>query len=120
MKKFFRWLQERDIIWSVPFAFIGFWIYGFIQELVFGDPMYTTEWFHAALLSSLIMILFNGVIQLGNYFNFRGIYKYFYSQKSSIREDFKAIPSWLKISLYLFIYFLQMYALILIYKSMIA
>ena len=74
MKRILRFLKMWDFIWSVPLAFVAFYTYGWIQEGIFGDPMYSTEWFHRAILTSLIMVLFNGVILTGVFFNFKGIF----------------------------------------------
>lgn len=119
MKKFLRWLQFWDFVWSVPLAFVGFFVYGIIQENIFGDPMFSTEWFHRAMLACLIMMLFNGIILGGMYFTFRGIYKYFYSDKSTIRNEFKTASLWLKLLYFPACFFLYLFALIQIFKVII-
>jgi len=119
MKPILRFFKMWDFIWSVPLAFIAFYGYGWIQENIFGDPMYSTEWFHRAILASLIMILFNGVILTGTYFNFKGIFKYFYSKDSSIRNDFNNAPVWLKLLYFPFVFFLYLFALILVFRYIV-
>ena len=119
MKQLLRWLKLWDFVWSVPLAFVGFFVYGMVQEEVFGDPMYSTDWFHRAMLASLIMILFNGIILGGMYFTFKGIYKYFYSTTSTVKEDFKNAPIWLKLSYYPICFFLYLYMLIQVFRVII-
>jgi hypothetical protein len=117
MKNWIKKIQLWDFIWSFPLSMILFYGYGYIQELAFNDPFYSTEWIHKTMLAAVIMILVNGIVQAGMWFNFRGIYKYFYSSKSPIREDFKTIPTWLKIYSFLFIYFLQFLVFVLIFRE---
>lgn len=116
-KKIFKRIQLWDFAWSFPLSMLLFYGYGYIQELAFNDPMYSTEWIHKTMLTTVIMILMNGFIQLGMWFNFRGIYKYFYSSESDIRTDFKQMTPWLKVFSFIFIYFLQFLVFVLIFRA---
>jgi RsiW-degrading membrane proteinase PrsW (M82 family) len=116
-KEIVRRIQLWDFFWSFPLSMLLFYGYGYIQEIAFNDPMYSTEWIHKTMLATVIMILANGFIQLGMWFNFRGIYKYFYSKTSSIRDDYKQLPIWIKVYTFLFIYFLQFLVFILIFQA---
>jgi hypothetical protein len=118
MKNWIRRIQLWDFVWSFPLSMILFYGYGYLQELAFNDPFYSTEWIHKTMLAAVIMILVNGIIQAGMWFNFRGIYTYFYSKDSPIREDYKTLPTWLKTYSFIFIYFLQFLVFVLIFRGM--
>jgi hypothetical protein len=117
LKSILNRIQLWDFVWSFPLSMLLFYGYGYIQEEAFNDPMYSTEWIHKTMLTTVIMILMNGFIQLGMWFNFRGIYKYFYSKTSTVRDDYKLLPTWLKVYSFLFIYFLQFLVFVLIFRA---
>jgi hypothetical protein len=104
MKKFLYYLQKYDGIWSIPLAFIGFFLAGQYSFEYFGDAIISTEYLQFVVLTSLIMVFANFVVFLGINFNFRSLQRYFYS--TEIKEDIKRdLTTWQRVKLYLFVYF---------------
>lgn len=112
-----RLLSLHDWVWSIPIGGAFFFFVGIATQWFFGDGagVFDPAYIQKAFLASFYMIVGNTVTLFGMWFNMRGIYRYFYNRESSIKEDFKTLSSWQKISLFVLLYcFLQLeYTLIL-------
>ena len=84
IKKLLYNLQKFDGIWSIPIAFIGFFLAGKYSFEYFGDAIISTEYLQFVILTSLIMVFANFVI------------------KEDIKKD---LTTWQRVKLYLFVYF---------------
>lgn len=103
MKKLLYYLQLFDGIWSVPIAFLGFFIAGSLSLEYFGDPLISIEYIQQVILAGLILVFANFVTFLGGFFNFRGLQKFFYSKE--LKEKIITLSVWERIKLYLIVYF---------------
>jgi hypothetical protein len=104
MKKVLRYLQMYDGVWSIPLAFLGFFMAGRYGYEYFGDALISTEYIQVVFMAALILIFANFVVFLGINFNFRSLQRYFYSIE--IKEQIKnELTVWQRIKLYLFVYF---------------
>jgi hypothetical protein len=117
MNKFWKKLKYKlefyDGIWSIPLAFLAFFLGGKYSFKYFGDALISTEYIQYGLLSSLIMIFMNFVVLLGARFNFKSLQNYFYSKE--VKEDVaKNLSTWQRLRLYLFVYFGLSFLFILI------
>lgn len=113
-KKMLHKIRLYDFTWSIPFSFLAFVLHGIFQEVFFGHPLYSTEWYNRAVLAVSILLLFHGVAFLGINYNFRGIFRYFYTSEE-VKQDFKELPKWLKILFFPFLYFFYILILTLIF-----
>jgi hypothetical protein len=116
LKRIKHKIQEFDWIWSIPLGVLGFFSWGLFSEYVLKDPSYSSEWFHRGILAVLLLLLFHASSQIAMIFNFRGLYKYFYSKSSTIKDDFKEMPQWLKVFSPIFVWLLLLAAHILVFK----
>jgi hypothetical protein len=104
MKKLTRYLQMYDGVWSIPLAFLGFFLAGRYGYEYFGDALISTEYIQIVFMAALILIFANFVVFLGINFNFRSLQRYFYS--TEIKDHIKfELNVWQRIKLYLFVYF---------------
>jgi len=104
MKKVLKYLQMYDGLWSVPLAFLAFFLVGRYGYEYFGDALISTEYIQIVFMAALILIFANFVVFLGINFNFRSLQRYFYS--TEIKEQIKQeLTVWQRIKLYLFVYF---------------
>jgi hypothetical protein len=105
IKKILYNLQKYDGVWSVPVAFLAFFLAGKYSYEYFGDALISTEYIQIVFMAALILIFANFVVFLGINFNFRSLQRYFYS--TEIKEQIKnELTVWQRIKLYLFVYFL--------------
>jgi hypothetical protein len=105
IKKLIYRLQLYDGVWSVPVAFLAFFLAGRYGYEYFGDALISTEYIQIVFMAALILIFANFVVFLGINFNFRSLQRYFYSDE--IKEQIKKeLTVWQRIKLYLFVYFL--------------
>jgi ABC-type uncharacterized transport system permease subunit len=103
-KKVLYYLQKYDGVWSIPLAFLGFFMAGRYGYEYFGDALISTEYIQVVFMAALILIFANFVVFLGINFNFRSLQRYFYS--TEIKEQIKnELTVWQRIKLYLFVYF---------------
>jgi len=72
MKKVIDFLKEYDFVWSIPLAFLGFYLFAYFGESLFGEgfAFYPPSFFHAGIYAGLIVVLFNSFTQMGIYINF--------------------------------------------------
>lgn len=104
IKRIIKNLQMYDGIWSIPLAFLGFFLAGKYSYEYFGDALISTEYIQVVFMAALILIFANFVVFLGINFNFRYLQRYFYSIE--LRNHLKSkVSVWRRIKLYLFIYF---------------
>jgi hypothetical protein len=103
-KKITHSLQMYDGVWSVPLAFIAFFLAGKYGLEYFGSALISTEYIQIVFMAAFILIFANFIVFLGMRFNFRGLQRYFYS--SEIKDQIKTqLTVWQRITLYLFVYF---------------
>lgn len=104
IKKILYNLQKYDGVWSIPAAFLAFFLAGKYSYEYFGDALISTEYIQIVFMAALILIFANFVVFLGINFNFRSLQRYFYSTeiKDHIRFELNV---WQRIKLYLFVYF---------------
>jgi len=103
IKKLLYKLQLFDGVWSIPLAFLGFFIAGSLSLEYFGDPLISVEYIQQVILSGLILVFANFVAFLGGFFNFRGLQKFFYSKE--LKEKIITLSVWERVKLYLIVYF---------------
>jgi hypothetical protein len=103
IKKLLYKLQLFDGVWSIPLAFLGFFIAGSLSLEYFGDPLISIEYLQQVILSGLILVFANFVAFLGGFFNFRGLQKFFYSKE--LKEKIINLSVWERVKLYLIVYF---------------
>jgi hypothetical protein len=104
LKSIMHKLQLYDGVWSVPLAFLGFFLAGRYGYEYFGDALISTEYIQIVFMAALILIFANFIVFLGINFNFRNLQRYFYS--SEIKDHIKSnLDVWQRIKLYLFVYF---------------
>ena len=103
IKKLLYKLQLFDGVWSIPLAFLGFFIAGSLSLEYFGDPLISVEYIQQVILSGLILVFANFVAFLGGFFNFRGLQKFFYSKE--LKEKIITLSIWERVKLYLIVYF---------------
>lgn len=101
----------------VLLAYLGQYIFG--AAVGFYDPAF----WQAALLAAGEVILFNLVIWLGLYFNFRGVFRYYVGEVKGdkvvnlSKEDFGRLEPWQRISVLLFLYSFYLVVLVVLYKA---
>jgi hypothetical protein len=85
IKKVKFWLHHLDGLWSVPLAFLTFWLVGelFTYLFGFGTAVYDAAFFQPLFLSIAIVIGATNAAIWGLRFNFKQIYKYLYGEKHS-------------------------------------
>jgi len=103
IKRLLYKLQLFDGVWSIPLAFLGFFIAGSLSLEYFGDPLISVEYIQQVILSGLILVFANFVAFLGGFFNFRGLQKFFYSKE--LKEKIINLSVWERVKLYLIVYF---------------
>jgi hypothetical protein len=103
MKKLLYYLQLFDGVWSIPIAFLGFFVAGSLSLQFFGDPLISTEYIQMMILAGLVLVFANFMVFLGAMFNFRGLQKFFYSKE--LKEKIINLSVWERVKLYLVVYF---------------
>lgn len=102
-KKVIRYLQIFDGIWSIPLAFLAFFLAGRLGYEYFGDALISTEYVQLVAMAIFILIIGNFVVYLGINFNFRKLQRYIYGEQ--IKFDLDVIDALTKIKLYFIVYF---------------
>lgn len=76
-------LQKFDGIWSVPLAFVLFWLVGLLLSAVFGfaTGTYDLAFIQPLFLAVAIVIGSTNAAVIGLRFTFRGLHRYLYGQK---------------------------------------
>jgi hypothetical protein len=89
MKKIKFYLQLWDFVWSVPLAIFTFLLFSLFGHLIFGDGFagYDPAFIQAAIYAGLILVIGNGVVWIGIYFNWRKIFRYHSGHWSTRKED---------------------------------
>ena len=113
MKNFKHYLQLWDGIWSIPLSTIVFFAIGELGQYYFGAgfSFYEPSVFQAAILAAAMLILFNAIIWLGIYMNFRGLYRFYVTDSKLI---FLKLTPWQKLRILFFVYFSFLLALLLL------
>ena len=106
---------EYDFFWSIPIGFIGFITYPIFGSFIWGDGFssYSPEFFHAAIYAGLVAVLFSSFTQMGMYFNFPELYKFY------LGEGFKDLKTWEKSAIFLFVYVFLYSSLLLIWGMIV-
>jgi hypothetical protein len=118
MKKLIKWLQQWDVVWSAPIAFMVFIAFAYIGESIFGLGFggYDPALYQAAIYAGGVIILFNGIIWTGMYMNWRSLYRYYLDDAIT---DFKQLQPWQKISLLLASYWLYFFVLLKVFLKLV-
>lgn len=93
-----------DGVWSIPLAFMLFFIAGTLSFEYFGDALISTEYIQYLVLAALVMVVGNFVVFMGLYFNFRTLQRMIYSAQIK-QQAAKDLSTWQKILLYVGLYF---------------
>lgn len=122
-------LSLYDGIWSLPFAFMMFWVVGLLLSSIFGFAVgtYDMAFIQPLFLAIAVIIGASNASVLGLWFTFRGFFKYFYGYKDSesgkiinnSKIDFKELKSWVKLLLVLGVFFFFFSAVISVYIALI-
>jgi hypothetical protein len=101
MKKLKFWLHHLDGLWSVPLAFLMFWLVGelFTHLFGFGTAVYDAAFFQPLFLSIAIVIGATNAAIWALFFNFKTLYRYFIGDKNKdgSRVNFSKID-WTRIA----------------------
>lgn len=97
-------LQLYDGVWSIPLAFLFFFLAGYSSYTYFGDALISTEYIQYIVLAALVMVVANFVVFLGLYFNFRTLQRMVYSAQIK-QQALTDLSTWQKIVLYVGLYF---------------
>jgi hypothetical protein len=115
LKKILSFLQEFDFIWSIPVAFLGFYLFAYYGETIFGEgfAFYPPSFFHAGIYAGLIVVLFNSLTQMGIYINFPVLYKYY------LQEGFELLPTWQKAIIFILVYLFFFFSLLTVWSQVV-
>jgi hypothetical protein len=97
-------LQLYDGVWSIPLAFLLFFLAGYASFEYFGDALISTEYIQYIVLAALVMVVANFVVFMGLYFNFRTLQRMVYSAQIK-QQALTDLSTWQKIVLYVVLYF---------------
>jgi hypothetical protein len=97
-------LQLYDGVWSIPLAFLLFFLAGYGSYTYFGDALISTEYIQYIVLAALVMVVANFVVFMGLYFNFRTLQRMVYSAQIK-QQALTDLSTWQKIVLYVGLYF---------------
>lgn len=115
LNKLTKFLQEFDFIWSIPAAFLGFYLFAYYGTALFGEgfAFYPPSFFHAGIYAGLIVVLFNSLTQMGIYINFPVIYKYY------LQEGFETLLTWQKALIFLIVYLFFFSSLLVVWSLIV-
>lgn len=118
MKKALLWLSKWDVVWSAPLAFVAFVAFAFVGESIFGISFggYDPSIYQAAIYAAGITILFNGVIWVGMWFNWRSIYRYYLSEAIN---DFQNLHAWQRLAILFASYWFYFLFLYLVWQRLV-
>jgi len=125
-KKIKYFLQMYDGIWSVPFAFFGYWFLGI--ALMYFDVSagtYDLAFVQPFALACAIVIGASNVSVLGLYFGFRGFFRFLYGSNSDnilinkSKEEWENLKTWQKFVFSLGVFFCYFWAVVIVYLKMI-
>jgi ABC-type Fe3+ transport system permease subunit len=117
-KKFLKNLQFRDYLWSIPLSFVVYYFVGYEMEKYLDASFYDSGWYHRGLLAASLLILSTGIVNLGIWFNHRGVMRYYYDKTSGVKEDFKELPKWLKVLYFPLLFFLFLVVFVWIFHEL--
>lgn len=115
LNKILDFLREMDFIWSIPVAFLGFYLFAYYGESIFGEgfAFYPPSFFHAGIYAGLIVVLFNSFTQMGIYINFPVLYKYY------LQEGFELLPTWQKALIFFAVYLFFFFSLLTVWSQVV-
>lgn len=89
LKKAWYYLQLLDGIWSVPLGFFLFFLVGYGLTMLFGNGVgaYDPSFVQPLFLAIVIVIGALNAAVWGLYFNFRGLYRFFYGEKKALKDE---------------------------------
>ena len=96
-------LQLYDGVWSIPLAFLLFFLAGYASFRYFGDALISTEYIQYIVLAALVMVFANFVVFLGIRFNFRALQREIYNKEVKYEIN-TYLTTWQKVVLYLLLY----------------
>ncbi len=96
-------LQLYDGVWSIPLAFLLFFLAGYGSYTYFGDALISTEYIQYIVLAAMVMVFANFVVFLGIRFNFRALQREIYNKEVKYEIN-TYLTTWQKVVLYLCLY----------------
>lgn len=100
----YKWLYTWDGVWSIPLSIGFFLVAALAGQAVFGESFgfFGPEFLHAAVLSIMVLVVFNCSTHLWAYFNFRALLR----EIQLFKSTFKTLPVWQRLCLSLLCYFI--------------
>lgn len=127
MKKVKYFLQLFDGFWSVPLAFVGFWMVGTVLSTFnAATGVYDVSFIQPLLLAVAVVVGAANAAIAGLYFSFRGLYRFIYGTKDSegkpinfSKIKWKALTAWQQFVIALSVFFCYFFAVILVYLKLV-
>jgi len=126
-KKIKHFLEQYDGIWSIPFAFITFWLIGIVlQFLDVTAGSYDLAFIQPLFLAIGIVIGAVNATIVGLRFTFKGFYRYIYGYRNEdgiiinqSKEDFKKLELWQKFIVAFLPFYFLVALIVIVYLKMI-
>ena len=126
-KKTLRWLSLYDGVWSVPFAFLGFWLVGLLlQFLDVSAGSYDIAFVQPLFLAIAVVIGATNAAVGGMWFTFRGLFRFFYGYTddngqyvNKSKEEFQKLQPWQKFAFSFGVFYFYVWAVVSVYLKMI-
>jgi hypothetical protein len=133
LKKLKYYIQHIDGVWSIPLAFLSFWIIGIVLQSLtgYGTGTYDPGFIQPLFLSIAVVIGATNAAVWGVNFTFRGLYKYLYGQKVTdqaskesrhinySKKDWKALTVWQRYIVAFFVFFYYVSAILIVYLKLV-
>jgi hypothetical protein len=127
MKKIKHFLQQYDGIWSVPLAFMGFWLLGItLQFFDMSAGSYDIAFIQPLALAMAIVIGATNAAVLGLYFTFRGIFRFLYGSHdesgkliNKSKDEWENLTAFQKFGISFMVFFYFSYLVVHVYLKMI-
>ena len=128
MRKLIYLLHKFDGIWSIPLAFLVFWLVGILMETLFGytTAVYDISFMQPLFLASGIVIGAVNVTILGMWFNFRGIHRFIWGYKNSdgmiinkSKDQWEKLTPIEQLRISLWVFFLLFFAIVSVYLKLV-
>jgi hypothetical protein len=128
IKKIKFWLHHIDGMWSVPLAFLVFWMTGLLLSGLFGygTGTYDPGFIQPLFLATAIVAGATNAAIIGVYFTFRGIYKYLYGERKKdaswinySKKDWLKLAVWQRILIGFGVFFYYVSAVLVVYLKLV-
>jgi hypothetical protein len=103
IKKVLAFVSLWDGYWSIPLAFLIFLLFEYLGRWFFGQGFgaYDPSTFQAAIMTSVVMIMFNTAVQYAIKFNFPTLWEIYHKNFLELSNQ---LTPWQNILLTVFIY----------------